>query len=126
MADYRVAVGHDQPLIDLVRIQPQPFSDGVQVTRRTSSGNGTVHDQGLYLELVWPLFETDEQYRGVLGLFGLNAAQVRDVTVFVRDDRWLYGRFNGLAVRPQMGVDARWRYFPTAITIRVRNLKELT
>lgn len=125
MSDYRIGIGHDLDLGDLTLLQPQPTSTGVQVTRRVVAANGMVHDQGLYVQLIWPVLEGDAEYRTILGYFGLNAAKVADVTIYARDERWLYRRYNGLAVQPELGTDARWRYFPTNITILVRNLKEV-
>lgn len=126
MSDYRVKTGHDEDLVDLVRLQPQPTSTGVQVTRRVASGDGTIHDQGLYLELIWPMRESESDYLALLTAFGLHNQATAAVTVHARDQRWQYRRYNGLAVLPEMGAGARWaNYFPRNITILIRNLEPL-
>lgn len=122
---YKVALGHDVASLDLDLVDPQPTSDGIQVTRRTFSGNGTVYDQGRYIELRWSVIEDEAEYNDLLQQFGIDGGDLTaDVTISVPDDDYQYNRFNGIAVRPQLGQDARRRdYFIREMVIVVRNLE---
>ena len=51
MSTYKVKPNHNQALIDLVTIAPQPASPGVKAGRRTYSADGAVHDEALYIQL---------------------------------------------------------------------------
>ena len=126
MSDYRVADGHDVVLGSLTVLDPQPKSEGIRPTRRTFAADGTVYDEGRYVELEWTAVETDTQYRAILTFFGLNGLPLthsNDVTVYVRNELFTYSRMNGTAILPEVGRDVRWRrYFPRDVVILVKTL----
>jgi hypothetical protein len=124
MTTYKVADGWNVALISLNELTPQPSSTGIQPTRRTHTASGDVYDDGEYVELDFDVLEDEAQYLTVLTAFGLNNALTNQVTVYVRDDTWAWVRKNGVAVRPEMGREARWNsFFPRNIEILVRDLE---
>ncbi len=125
MSDYRVATGHDVVLGSLTVLDPQPRSTGIQVLERSYAASAAVVDQGIYTEFIWDVLETDVKYRSILADFGLSASvRFADVTVYLRNQVWEYVRYNGVAVRPLQGQQARWELpFPRDIKILVRNLE---
>ncbi len=127
MSTYRVKTGHDEDLVDLVDVDPQPTSTGIQVTRRSYGGDGTVRTVGLYVELVFNILPTTADYQAVLTQFGLSGSLTADVTVYVRDGTFTWIRKNGKAVQPDPGRDVVWtNYFPRRINILIKNLEDPT
>lgn len=123
MSDYRVADGHDVVLGSLTVLDPQPSSEGIQPTRRTFAASGSVKEEGLFIELEYSALEGATQYNDILIDFGIDALDTNDVTVYVRTPYYGYVRYNGTAVRPEVGRDIRWRqYFPRDVVILVKNL----
>jgi len=124
MTTYKVADGHDIALVSLNEITPQPASDGIKATRRIQSANGTVIDEGKFIELQFNIMNNVTAYQALLTAFGVNSALTNDVTVYVRNETFAWVRMNGTAVRPEVGNDVQWRrYFPRNITILVKNLE---
>lgn len=125
MSTYRVAAGHDVALVSLTVLDPQPRSTGIQVTRRSHGADGSVYDEGEYVELVWDFFEDAAAYQAMLATFNLDGDLAADVTVYVRDDQFNFVRKNGIAVRPELGRDGRWEnYFLRDVTILVKHLED--
>ena len=119
MSDYRGKTGINQTLVSLTKLAPQPTSIGVQATRRVSFGDGSVLDQGLYVEWVYNVVEDATQLLAILTPLGLHTAKSAAVTIYTRDDLYAYQRFNGIAVRPA----ASWQnYYPRNVVILIRNL----
>jgi hypothetical protein len=122
MSNYSVALGHDVALASLALMKPQPMSPGVQVTRRFFMGDGSVLDQGLYVEWVYNVVEDAAQLSSILTPMGLMTAQSAAVTINTRNQLYVYKRYNGIAIRPE----ANWEnYFARNITIVIRNLAVL-
>ena len=123
MTTYKVKDGHDQAEIDLVLIDPQPRSTGVRVTRRTHAAGGAVIEEGKYIELIWDIVPTANAWNALLNQFGLGAVLTNEVTVYVPDPQFYYTRYNGTAIRPEIGQDVqRTGYFIRNVTILVRDL----
>jgi len=121
---YKVADGHDVSLINMDDIDPQPRSTGIQTTRRTFAGDGTVQDDGRYVILEFTVIENATEYQSLLAAFGIDSATTNDVTVYVRDETFAWTRMNGTAVRPQPGQDVKWKdYFPRDVMILIRDLE---
>lgn len=115
--------GFDVALVDLVNVVPQPRSDGIQTTRRTTGADGSVYDEGRFIELEFALVQNGTMYVALLTLFGVQNDLFNDVTVLIPDERLTFTRYNGTAVRPQPGRDMRQtRFFPRNITILVKDL----
>jgi hypothetical protein len=91
----------------------------VQSTRRTFAADSSVYDEAKWVELVWDFVENPTDYAALLTLFGVNSVLYANVTVYVRNELFAFARYNGIAVRPQPGVDMEWSQF------FVRNLKIL-
>jgi hypothetical protein len=125
MTTYKVADGWNVALISLNELTPQPSSTGIQPTRRIHTASGDVYDDGEYVVFNYNVLESAAQYLTVLTAFGLNNALTNQVTVYVRDDTWAWTRKNGVAVRPEMGKEARWsNFFARNITILIRDLED--
>lgn len=121
---YKVATGSDVALGSLVDMSPQPRSTGIQYTRRTYAADGSVYEEGAYVELAWDYFDDAAAYVALLTQFGLDDSLTNAVTVYIRNDQWAWVRMNGTAVRPEMGREVRWdKFFPRDITILVKDLE---
>lgn len=123
MSTYKVADGHNIASANLVTVDPQPRSEGIKCTRRSYGADGSVYDEGRYVELLFSMLPDVATYQSVLQQFGVQAALTNQVTVLVRDEIFAWARVNGTAVRPEPGRDVRWSYFPRDITILVRDLE---
>jgi hypothetical protein len=118
-SQYKVYPAWDTPLASLVSFAPQCQSPGIKATRRDVSQNGAVIDQGLYVELMWPVL-SQKAFNAVMVTLGFasgptptfNGALMLPVTVYCRDATYTYNRYNGHAIAPV----ASWQDF------RVRNL----
>ncbi len=124
LSAYMVADGHDVAEESLNLVDPQPRSEGIKPTRRTFGADGTVYDEGRYVELEFSMLPDVTTYQAVLTAFGINSALTNDVTVAIRDETFSFVRMNGTAVRPEPGRDVRWReYFPRDVVILIRDLE---
>lgn len=122
MTTYRVYPVQGTALASLVVLDPQPRSPGVQATSVTYGPNGTVTQQGLYVPLIWDVLKDATQVDAILADFGLHTATSRGVTIYARDQRYVWKRYSGVAILP----NANWdRYRPRNIEIIVRNLEQL-
>jgi len=119
MSNYRVALGHDVALASLAKMDPQPSSPGVQATRRLYMGDGSVLEQGLYVEWIYNVIEDAAQHSAILTPLGLIAAPSALVTINTRNQHYVYKRYNGRAIRPEAGWE---NYFARNITIIIRDL----
>ena len=124
MSTYKVADGHDVALGSLSDVDPQPRSTGIQATRRTFAADGTIQDDAKYILLEFTALASASEYQSLLSDFGIQTATSNDVTVYVRDETFAWGRYNGTAIRPSPGTDVKWKdYFPRDIAILVRDLE---
>lgn len=126
MSDYRIGTSHDMALENLTAITPQPRSEGVRPARRTYAASGAVVEENLYIELIWDVVGSPTAYQALLTQFGLDSANTAAVTIYVPGPGYTYARFNGTAVRPEVGRDiVRRNYFLRNLTILVRQLEEI-
>lgn len=119
---YKVKTGHDQALLDLVAIDPQPASPGVKAGRRTFSADGAVHDENLYVTLEWSVVEDATALDDLFEQFGLDAATTAAVTIYCPNQLHVYTRYNGTAQRMEI---ARSNYFLRDVQIVVKGLVAL-
>jgi hypothetical protein len=127
MTKYKVKTGLNQALLDLVDIAPQCRSGGIHVTERTYAADGSVYEQGRFVELIFDLMQGSTSFAALLTQFGLSSVLFANVTVYVRDSSFAWVRLNGVAVRPEIGQDVRWeQFFPRNVTILVKNLETPT
>lgn len=125
MSSYRVKTGHDQALIDLTVLSPQPnerHAGGIQYTRIGKSADGSIYKQGAWFPFEWDEL-TASSFSTILGLFGVSSADNANVTVYIRgEDLSTWARYNGVAQRPIPGETVEWEHNPRNIVIRVVNL----
>lgn len=123
MSYYTVKTGHDQPEIDLVLMTPQPRSTGVQAARRSYAASGAVIEEGNYIILVWNVIGSIAAWNVLINQFGLGAALSAEVTIRVPNHQFGYTRWNGTAVRPQIGVDVqKTGYFIRNVRMVIRDM----
>ena len=118
-SDYRATPGRDVALTFLVVMDPQPTSPGVKATRRINFGDGTILEQGLYVEWNYNIVEDATQLSQILTPLGLMSAASAEVTIYTRNQLYQYRRYNGTAIRPEANWD---NFFARNITIMIRNL----
>lgn len=128
MTSYRVKTGSNVALASLTVLSPQPDpGTAIQTTKRSYAADGSVTDQGRYIEFKWSVYDTAATYRTLLGLFGLSASvAMAPVTVYVRDETYAWTKVNGNAIRPEPGKTVKWgdrQSRPLDISILVRDLK---
>ena len=122
MSTYKVKTGHNEALIDLVTIAPQPASAGVKAGRRTFSADGAIHDENLYIVLEWSVVEDSTDLATLLTQFGLASATTANVTIYCPSQLHVYTRYNGVA---QRGEVSRNSYFLRDVQIVVKGLVAL-
>ena len=120
MSEYAIKLGWNQTLTTADRLSLQPYSPGIKASRRTLMGDGSILDQGLYAEWIYTVIESSAQLLEVLTPMGLQSAKSNRVTVYTRDDLYVYHTYNGVAQRPP----AAWEnYFARDVTILICNLR---
>lgn len=127
MAQYKVGnTGFNVATASMAILVPQPRSTGVQMTKRTFSASGQIYEQSPYIELLFSVQPTAYAYQQLLAKFDLNVFINKGVTVYIPDEQFFWQRYNGIAVRPEMGKDAkRENYFIRDIVILVKHLELL-
>lgn len=121
---YLVLAGHDQPLEDLLPVDPQPRTEGLQYTRRQYAASGIVIDENPFVELLWSMLDPAAEYQALLAQFDLTTATTAPVSVYVQDEYYNWILRNGTAVKPFIGSDGkRDNYFLRDFTILIKNLQ---
>lgn len=123
MTNYAVKEGYDQALIDLVDIDPQPHSNGVEYTVRDDAIDGGVSEQGPFVELIFDALATVTEYTALLALFGLDSANTAEVTIYCPGPLYTFARYNGIAKRPEKGKDQHREILFRDIHIIIRDLE---
>lgn len=124
IAAYAVADGYDAAIDELVALDPQPAMRGIEVTRRIHAPNGGVRDEELYAWLEWSALGSVSEYQSVLTQLGLLDALTNRITISLRDEHFTWRRYNGIAVKPQIGVDGEWsQFFPRGVRVLVKFLE---
>lgn len=123
---YKVAVGWSVADGLLVPVYPQPRSDPAAPTERKFSITGKVHDDGEFMELYWDYIEVEEDYWDLLAQFGVNVEPSANVTIYGRDRRFVFRKFNGVAQLPESKQDVRRsNFFIRDVVMRITHLIEL-
>lgn len=123
MSTYKVKPNHNQALVDLVLLSPQPASEGLKFARTTYAASGGVYPEAPYIELVWALLPTPTLYAALLTQFGLSASTAfANVTVYIPNATYSYTRYNGVAVRP---ATSRRSFFMRDVTMVIKDLAAL-
>lgn len=126
-SDYRVSSGHNVALASLTVLDPQPRSLGVQALDRSYGLSGSVHERGLYLELLYDYIDTPTIYQTLLAAWGINTALYANVTIYAWRKDFDHQRYNAVVVRPQIGQEAGWtNFFLRNVTFLFKNLEALS
>lgn len=124
MSTYRVAEGFNVALGSLAVLDPQPRNGEVKALR--TYGDTGAQERAEYCTLIWDVLDTEEAYQAVLTQFGLLDALYANVTVYTRNEVFDFTRYNGIAVRPEIGQDGAWeRYFARNFAIYIKDLEAL-
>lgn len=127
MTQYLVGVGTDLVTGSLNIIAPQPRTRGLQYKRWVEAVDGTRYATGPFINFMWDLTQGATDYLALLTSFGINASNQASVSIFARDDVYVWRYYNGVAMRPRVGHEVSWdRYFPRRITILVKELATYT
>lgn len=122
-SQYKVATGSSVALVSLALMVPQPTTRGIQFTERSYGAGGAVYDQAPYCELLFSFIETEALYATFLAQFGLASVTSAPVTVYIRNERLAYARYNATAVLPSIGNDGGWsEYFMRNVVVLLKNL----
>lgn len=120
---YEVALGHDAAAIDLDPMVQEPRSQGVMVARRVYTASGGVFEEGLYVELEFDSME-ETVYSDLLTQLGLAASYTSSVTINLPSFTFGAVRYNGTAVRPELGKEVkRQNFFIRGASLIIRDLE---
>lgn len=121
---YLVAEGHDVALVSLTALDPQPTTRGVQFTERVFNLDGSFTQIGPYCELLFPPLESGDDYLALLAQFGLDDEDSNPVTVYLRNNRLQWTRYNATAMLPGIGQEGAWQdYFMRNVVILLTALE---
>lgn len=120
---YKVKTGYGQALVDLVAMNPQPHSRGIQFTRTTFSADGSAHNEAPYIILEWDVIESPTAYTTLLTQFGLSAGTYSaNVTVYIPNNVYTATRYNGIAILPPASHD---NFFIRNVQMVIKDLSAL-
>lgn len=120
---YKVKTGHDQALVDLVDMNPQPSTIGLEYAREQYAASGVVVQELPFVRLNWSMFETVTEYTTLLSQFGLSSATTSEVSVYIQDERFGWVLRNAIAVLPMIGQQgSRTNYFLRDFSILLTRL----
>lgn len=126
MSIVRADTGHDVPLVSLDRFPQDPKSTPVTPVERNYGLGGAIHDQGGWVALTWDFVDDEAAYLAILTHVNLHLSNFEAITIYLRDERLQWKRYNGYAQLPLPQTDMDWQnLFPRNITIHVVDLEEL-
>ncbi|MGP1664947.1 MAG: hypothetical protein ACTS5I_03335, partial [Rhodanobacter sp.] len=98
MPSYLMAQGHSVALVDLDPIVPQPRSpQGVQAAQRDFGADGSVFEQGLFINLLWGSLGSVAEYQTLLAQLGLDDQLRQAITLYAPNFEREWIRYNGYA-----------------------------
>ena len=99
-----IGIGHGLTLAQLVEFVVEPQTgNGVQYAQRDRASDGTIHEQGAFCPLLWPLVEDEDQLEELLAQMGLEGEndQRTAVTVYLHTRRpYIWHVYNAYANFP--------------------------
>lgn len=110
MTQYLVAEGHDVALVSLnpINADVPVTTRGIQFTERVYNLDGSITEVGPYCELLIGVLESEADYLALLTQFGLDDEDTNPVTVYIRDKRLQWQRYNATAILPGIGQEGQW------------------
>lgn len=124
MSTYKVATGFNVALGSLTVIVPQCRNGEVRALRTYS--DTSAQERALHCAFVWDVLGSEAEYQALLTQFGLLDALYSKVTIYTRNEVFDFARYNGIAIRPEIGVDGEWRdFFARGFVVVVKDLEAL-
>lgn len=121
---YKLLAGHDHDIGDLVDIDPQPSSPGLQYGRRQNAASGKVVDEQPNVPLLFDLPLHVDQVAALNTQFAFGDETTAEVTVSIPLEDGSEILRNALAVKPLIGEDgARRGFFVYGYSILLKNLE---
>lgn len=124
---YKFALGYNVALASMTPFLWQPRTDStVQPVLRSYGISGAVHEQGLYIPLLYSAFDDPSDYLDQLTQLDLAANLTREITLYCPNEAFVPTRYNGIVTRPMQGEDVRRSgYFLKDVTFTVNRLVAL-
>lgn len=123
---YAVASGWNVALGSLVALDPQPQGDLVAPVVRNESASGQIHEIGGSVTLHYSTLEDEAMCLAVLTQYGLHNALTNQVTIYCRNGRMQWTRYNGVARLPKPNSEMKWsQYFARDIDVIINRLVAL-
>lgn len=126
MSLYAVADEHDQPLENLVPLDPQPKCEGIQGTE-TYGLDGHQSRNFLFAELEYTPGITHTQFLGIMAQIGVTSTvRSNEVTVYLRNEDNEWKRYNGIIHYPTTKRSFKREFRLTKdVTVRITKLVEI-
>lgn len=122
----KMSTGHNVATASLGTLDPIPHVDPVMPVDREYSISGKANDIGFYTCFHYDMVQDESEYLAILTAWGIATINQADVTIYCRNQRMVGTRYNGTALLPEMGQDAKYEGgFPKNIAIYVVDLEEL-
>jgi hypothetical protein len=126
MPSYSLADTHNVALVSLSVISPQPRGEPVAPIQRNFAISSIPHDHGKFAVWHWSMLETEAAYLTLLTTLGLHNASYNDVTIYTRNERMVWTRYNARATLPLMGDDVKWQdFFVRGLSVTFTRLEAL-
>lgn len=120
-----IGQGHDLALgaLSPFVIEPQ-ISEGVHTAQRDVAADGSVHTQGLFCTLVWPVIDGVDDLTALLTQLGLEQeSDLRTaVTAYLPTTRRNWHLYNAWALAPSV---IRYAFWPSDLRIVLTRLVEI-
>lgn len=122
---HKVGIGHDVAEVSLSTLTPQPKGDPLAPTVRNYAPGGAFHEQGQYTCHHYDFLEDADQFEDVLNEYGLISDDRQDITFMAYSERMVWTRYNGTAIRPEMGQDVKFtNFFIRDVAIYIVDVEE--
>lgn len=106
---YKVGIGHNLLVGDLIAIVPQPRNGIVRSVR--SYGDENHSKRSLHCIFEWNVLPGSTIYKSLMQQFGIYDIEYRDITILALDENLEGASYNATAIQPEFGEDAEWNNF---------------
>lgn len=119
-----IGLGHGLSLGQLVEfvVEPDIPGGGVHYAQRDFAADGTIHEQGTFCPLLWPLLEDEDQLEELLAQMGLEGEndQRAAVTIYLPTRRpYIWHVYNGYANFPP---NITFQFWPQNLRVMLNGL----